>query len=165
MRTYLNEHPYFTTVLLTLIMCVGIWGVWVRAESGEIEGKCWYLEEGSGEVFMGRIDEIPPIVGPSGGDAVRIEVLRCRDGSRFVGWLEKYSMVHKKRLEQMRDAKGGVVVGFKIEDSEIAIRMRGLGGKWVSSSSRVGKTLLSDAKGYCRRARVVYPKRGDDLFE
>lgn len=165
MRAYLNEHPFVTTIALILVMLCGIWGIWNRGGVAVVEGRCWYLEESSGTVFMRGLDEIPPIVGPSGGSSVRVQVYRCRDGERFVAWLEKYSVGHKRVLDKMRENKASGVAGFDIVDSTIEVRMRGLGGEWVSPSSQMGKGLISNTKKRCKYAKIVYPKRADDLLE
>ncbi len=166
-RSYLNNNPAIVTIaaIVLLLVCLG---VIYRTLSGGGGGPrivdIYFYDLGSGEVFIGPSDSLPPIDAPSGPyngkpAGVRAYVFSCTDcsdeNSRFVGYLETYTDEAKAAL-----TSGEAPDAYEYYDGGRLIKRPDEEG-WARAESEEGFALIESVSTLCPGGvlKPCYPGR------
>jgi hypothetical protein len=139
-RETLNENPKLVTRATVFIIAVAVifafWHVLPAGRQGNIPHEFFSDDDGA-TWFIDSSARLAPF-DHDGRQAVLAKVFRCRSGTEFVGYLEKFTDDAKKQIVADRTTghmKPGIAAMEQgISAGDILIK-KPHGGKWVSSRS------------------------------
>ena len=109
-REKMNENPAVTTgvtvAVLVVLVAFILYQVFAGGGSGTVPQptKAWFTTDDGNSYFPDDINKLPPFK-KDGKDAYRAYVFQCKDGKKFVAWVERYTLDGKKRVEQQMAKK------------------------------------------------------------
>lgn len=145
LRETFTGQPIVAIGAVVVILALAAWFAFGR-DSGTTIEHGYYYNLDQGELIVDEVDRIPPFTTGDGHTAVVAAVFSCTDcgdaGSRFVGYLEKYS-------DELRKA----MIDNSVIDPDVArnghlIRSES-GEKWIPSSSPEGQEIVDAVQQRC----------------
>ena len=175
-RKWINENPKLVILLscasFAVLMVVIIWLLWPANENRKMlpVAKAWFYDLNTGELFSGKISQIPPIEAPSGplpdgqpaGVKAYVFVYTGRTGNSepFIGYLETTdaNVSKDKAAVEPENRSSKEISGDALEGKLIR---RVTDEQWFSTDSNEGRAILKeilipDANG--QRAYYYPPK-------
>ena len=141
------------TIIIVALVIVGTIG-WFVMEDGGNDGpqSLWFYDLNTGELFPGKVSELPPIPAPSGdlkgaaaGTAAGVlaSVIRIEgESERKVAFLQAYTPQAKELIEASRQSQGGAPADYEkiMSGTMVALPPAKPGDKisWVPMSSPDG---------------------------
>ena len=126
----------------------------------------YFMDTADGSLFVGKSDELPPIVAPSGKDGVRAFVFACGDcgdeSARFTGWLETYTPEAKKAIETPAEGPEGGMDNYEIVETGHLVASPTSNGQWFMANSENGMKLMDTVQAKCSGdvpAKPCFPGR------
>lgn len=158
-REKLNERPALTTGI-TLAMIVVVLIIIViqlkPSSSAPSADKAWYSDDDGKSYYKAESPLVTP-VNKGGKEQVRAYVYKCKGTDAFVGYLERFSVAARKRIEQAKAAG---------DPLDLAIEQVGEQGREVKRpGAKTWTNLLSDINNSHDQVTVVKCPDGgvDDL--
>jgi len=152
-RRWINQNPTIIIVItaasVLLLLTIIIW-MWPEKPIQEVEisDKAWFYDLNTGELFVGRDDQLPPIEAPSGplptgGPAgVKAYVFSYVDepneSERFIGFLE--ILTAKAKKERPDSIKTGSSGAEQWGQGRLIRRVNDK--NWVPANSYQGRLIL-----------------------
>jgi len=166
-REKLNEQRGITIgatcalIVLALVMvAMQMRGGRSTAAEAVTSGKSFYSTDDGKTWFVDESTRIPPFM-KDGKEAVRAHVYRTKDGTEFVGFLERYSPAGKKMLDAAaaRQSDPLMVTDNSLAAAEATEWKKPGETKWVSANDpRVGTvTTVVSPKGAGDTVQPVTP--------
>ena len=138
-RETLNKNPSITTGatigIIVLAIIVIVWQLWPSGGEAIPPAKTFFSIDDGANWFEDDAEKVPPF-SHNGKEAVRAHVYVCADGTKFVGYLERYNAEGKAKLDKiMATAKGGRYPPerFEIDETHKEYKKPGKTGKWVNA--------------------------------
>jgi hypothetical protein len=135
-RETLNQNPGLTTGVTAGIIVVALGIIIWQAAGGSGSApsgpnKLFYSDDDGATYFADDVTKVPPF-DHNGKPAVRAHVYKCKDGKKFVGYLERVNADFRARMEKARPGPGGQAA--LMEDAMIGgmeYKKPGATNKWV----------------------------------
>jgi len=159
-RETLNKQPGITTGATIGIIFLAFIFIIYEVSGGRhprITNRAFYSADDGASFFTDDLKLVPPF--DSGGKkAVKAYVYRCSDGKQFVGYLERYSDVAKRRIENA-DASGNVEVLAQARAMGLEVKAPLTGDKgWMKETPMTADKLsLIQCQGSGELAQPVIP--------
>ena len=176
-REWVNQNSAAVTIGAVVVLIFSLAYLWIQNKGPSIPNRgvmqFYYYDVVSGEQFIAKGDDIPPIVRENGHKAFKAYVFTCgscsNEAERFVGYYEGFTDEYKaKRQAAIEAAKSGNPGGgipdaaMYMEEGLSEGRMLSINGKeWVTSDSPEGIEInikLSKAcEGKSGQLKPCYP--------
>jgi hypothetical protein len=140
-RETLNRNPSITTgatigvIVLAIIFIV--YQLWPAGNDYVPPAKAFFSIDDGASWFEEDAEKVPPF-SHNGKEAVRAHVYACNDGTKFVGYLERYNAEGKAKLEKiLASVKDGKYPPerFEIDETHKEYKKPGPRYKWVTARS------------------------------
>ncbi len=139
-RETLNENPALVTratiAIISMAVIFVIWEAWPTGQRVNVPREFFSDDDGA-TWFADSSARLAPF-DHDGKEAVLAKVFRCHNGTRFVGYLEKFSEEAKKRIVEARSTghmKAGVgAIEQGVPNADILVKPPH-GGKWVPTQT------------------------------
>lgn len=103
------------------------------APSGPVGGKAYFSADDGKTWFLDEVKNVPPFK-KDGKDAVRAYVFSASDGTKFVGYLERYSAVGKKHIEEALTLKDSLEDPFMAAANFVQFKKPGE-AEWIGAAN------------------------------
>jgi hypothetical protein len=152
LRQYLNQNPVLGTTgaIVVMVLC-GVFVYWYTFSSTGPSGA-YFLDLNTNKVFVGPVDQTPPIDTASGPDAgVLAFIYTCGNCSEFDG----------QTVEQVEETDAAVAFLRTTRNGQNRVRLpSNKDGPWISERSQKGLQLMAKGKPSCaegQAARLCHP--------
>ena len=154
-REWINQHRAVVGIFGGVLVIGLLWMMLAPSqEKLSLEGKLWFYDTVSKEIFTDSNQLIPPISSPQGNEAVLARFYTCGDCTeqhRFIAYYEKYSAEGRELLEAYRKAANhslpkpttGKLLSATAEDDA-----------WVAAATPEAAALLLEMQKKCRPPRL-----------
>ena len=186
LRDWLNNNSAVVTIVAVVILVISL-GIIVwqtTGGGGNHVVDVYYYDVNTGEIFLGKSDEIPPIEAPSGPidgqpAGYRAYVFACGDCpsnseivgatpeqlsgmNTFVGWVKKYTQDAKAAIERTENAENlspeeEMEQIEAWENGEVIKRTTDPDNAWVQSESRQGIRIQEETSQRCAEGEMATP--------
>lgn len=149
LSTALNNNPIVATVLtvVLLVLALGIL-LLTQRDPGPGPSDVYFWDLDTNEPFVGKSNEMPPVVAPSGGQGVRAHLFTCDacEPEQWFGYLERYSESALAHYEEHEFFPGG---------SDDLLMRELEGDRWVPSHGRRADSILEELAARCENSLTV----------
>jgi len=134
-RETLNKNPAIATGATAAVIVVALVFIVMQLMPNRphIVTKSWYTDDDGTTWFKDGLEKIPPF-DHNGKEAVRCFVYKCK-GTKFVGYLQKYSDIGKAKMEKAQADKdhpnANPMIMMEVEGEQL-IKKPGAGNPWVN---------------------------------
>lgn len=115
-------------IIAVIVLLASWWLILGRSTRSGSAGSSFFYDLQSNTLFTSDATELPPIVSPTGGEAVRAIVMSCGDcadkSTRFIAYLEKYDDAYKQAVKRGDTIEPQVVNRSRLVRAESA-------GEWA----------------------------------
>jgi len=174
LREWANQNSTVMTILFVVVLIVSLGSILMQSSGGDMKRYTYgyFFDVGSGELFVRKNTEVPPIDAPSGaGKGVRAVVFSCTDcddkKTHFTGWLETYTPEAKEELlnppppinpeDPTSGMTGAVERGHRIAAAPTGAAEP----QWMLMSSPQGSQIMKQIRSKCAKAAVCNPVSSD----
>lgn len=151
-RKAINNNSPVVMVVAVVVLAAAIGFIWFSMQKPTYEPQpVYFYDLGSGELFEGMSNDVPPIASASGADqGVRAHVYSCGScadpSQRFIAYLETYSADAKAAMSG--EATDDLMMDPSVMDEGHLVK-RVDDEEWVSSMSEEGMMVMETIAEEC----------------
>lgn len=157
-RAFLEENQTIVMIVVIIVIAVSAYTLFRQRSAGTeyqpVVVDQWFFDLNTGELFIARSDQLPPIdvlTGPEPG--VRARVFSCGTcddpNTHFIGWLEKYPDTEPASNHAAGATGNGNVSGPPIPSRAMPLMADKDRRIWVEAHSDAGRELRQAVEQRC----------------
>jgi hypothetical protein len=151
----MNNNSAVVTIMAVVILILSLGFIIIQARPRSYTPRIvdvYYYDLGTGQTYLAKSNEIPPIPAPSGKLGVRAHVFSCGDCSNpsdhFIGWLEMYTREAKEQLTNPQPPDPNGPPAYDVWERGHLVRAPDV-DKWVPANGEEGFKIMEAMQTKC----------------